>query len=500
MRLPALLPISLCLLSAIPASGAAHILILGDSLSKEYEISFPGVPLAGVAGLDAANPGARNWNEILASRRNAFFDQGIFKSSVLAPWPDLRLLGHEYNWAVPAADSRQIRDLLTGQNLNEITDDPDFSQFTALAPEWQQSAARITAQLQAAGGAAGVVIFIGGNDLNSGSPDPAASVNGNRISYGTIYAGDGTGVGDPQPLMNSILSNIQQIATFVRNGNPTIPLAICAVPHVGATPDVKGKFPTDTARTGRVTTALHALNTQLKTWTETTIGGVWVDTPQSAFETLISTPLTLGGIRFQTAADPLTSADSAAAHTRYLFAKDGFHATTVMQALLARDILDKMRAAYPAVYGTAVPLTTREILVDVCGLPAAAGFNEYLADQAVDAGKRGALDDPDGDGVPNIVEFALAGKSAGTPDAGTPATQLVLDTSGAQPVLSLQWTPRFADNIACTITCQASGDLVTWVDVPESGIVTAPSGTRTASAPLPEEGKAYLRLKITTTL
>lgn len=494
-----MLPFALCILATVPAPGAAHLLILGDSLSKEYEISFPGVPLAGVAGLDAANPGARNWNEILASRRNVFFDQGTFKSSVFAPWTDLRLLGHEYNWAVPGADSRQLRDLLTGQNLNEISDDPSFSQFIALASEWPQSSARITAQLQAAGGAAGAVIFIGGNDLNSGSPDPAASVNGNRITYGTIYAGDGTGVGDPQPLMNSILSNIQQIATFVRDGNPTIPLAICAVPHVGATPDVKSKFPTDTVRTGRVTTALHTLNAQLKTWTETTVGGVWVDTPQSTFETLITTPLTLGGIRFETAADPLTSADSPSAHTRYLFAKDGFHATTVPQALLARDILDKMRAAYPAVYGAAAPLTTREILVDVCGLPAMTGFNEYLADQGVDAGKRGPLDDPDADGVPNLVEFALAGKSAGTSDAGTPATQLFLDTSGAQPVLSLEWTPRFADNIACSITCQASGDLATWVDVPESVIVTSPSGTRTASAPLPEEGKAYLRLKITAT-
>lgn len=493
------LKVSLWLATALPpVVTAAPVLVIGDSLTKEYQISFPGVPIAGVPGIDADNPAARNWVEILAARRGAQFSLGEYRDSVFAAWRDLRLLGHEYNWAVPGATARQVRDLLLGQNPEEITNDSALAQLTNLAPEWQQTGAHITAQLQT-GTAAAVVILIGGNELRSGSPDPAAAVNGARITYATIYNGDGTGTGDPQPLMNSLKDSVQAIANFVRAGNATIPLAICAVPHIGATPDVMSRFPTDAVRTGRISNALETLNAELKTWTESTAKGVWVDSSYTLTRGLISAPLDIGGVTFRSESDALGPADSAAAHNRYLFAQDGFHPATALQALVARGVSAALKAAYPAVYGTMEPLGSREILTDVCGIPASTGFTEFLTSASVPAGSQGALDDPDQDGLPNILEFALAGLSPSTPDAQAAITfgiEPFLDV----PVATLTWQPRFIDNVACTITCQASEDLATWTDVPDSLVLTNNDGTRTARFPVDLRRKAFLRLKVTSSL
>ncbi|MES2707996.1 MAG: SGNH/GDSL hydrolase family protein [Verrucomicrobiota bacterium] len=489
-------PISLLLAVCLSsAAAAAPLLVIGDSLTKEYEISFPGVPLASVPGIDPDNPSARNWVEILNARPGGQFDPGEYRTSLAAPWKDLRLLGHEYNWAVPGAKARQIRDLLLMRNLDEITNDAGFKKFTDLAAEWQQSGTRITAQLQS--GAGGVVIWVGANDLRSGSTDPAAAVNGTPVTYGSIYNGDGTGAGNPQPLMDSIRASIQEIANYVRAGNATIPLAICAVPHIGSTPDVMSTFPTDATRTGRVTTALEALNAELKTWTESTAKGVWVPETYTITKDLIATPLNIGGITFKSEADPLGAGDSAAAHNHYLFAVDGFHPTTALQALVSKAVSSGLKTAFPAAYEAVQPLETREILT-VLGLSPATGFTEFLTAAGVPADSRGALDDPDHDGLPNITEYALAGFSPSAADT-TAMTSAVLDTTGPVPVVRATWTPRFADNAACAITCQASIDLSTWVDVREAEIVTGPTGQRSAQVPVAAGAKAFLRLKITAT-
>ena len=102
------LPLTLLLL-ALPAAAVEHLTVIGDSLTKEYEITFPGLPVVGVPGIDATNPGARNWAEILHARRNAHFDSGLFRNSLFNRWTDLRLLGHEYNWAIPGATARTLR-------------------------------------------------------------------------------------------------------------------------------------------------------------------------------------------------------------------------------------------------------------------------------------------------------------------------------------------------------------------------------------------------------
>ena len=68
-------------LVAVPAVTAGeNVLVIGDSLSKEYEAEFKGLYPDHPDAWDA-----RNWNEILDARRNAQFDLGSW--GVFADFP-----------------------------------------------------------------------------------------------------------------------------------------------------------------------------------------------------------------------------------------------------------------------------------------------------------------------------------------------------------------------------------------------------------------------------
>lgn len=482
--------LSLLLAMLCPAT-AGPITVIGDSLTKEYEVTFPGLPSVGLDGLDPDHPAARNWIEILHAARNAHFDTGRFRNfPILDMWPDIRLLGHEYNWAVPGATARHIRDLLTNSDLEEITGDEDIALLLSFAPEWNQSVTRLTAQLQTQ--SAGAVIFCGGNDLRFGNSDPAATSGGTPVSYETIYAGDGTGAGDPQPLMDSIRASIQAAVTFVRTANPGLPVAVCAVPHVGAAPDVNAKWPFDPVRTGRITAALDALNAGLKEWVESN-GAVWVSTPYDLTKDLLGrTTWSLGGQTFQVAADPLGADATPGEHNVYLFAQDGFHPTTLLQALMAQAIHAALRGAYPAVYGDSPEFTLADVFA-AAGLPEPADddlFAAFLAAAGVPEGARGPLDDPDGDGIPNVLEFALDGFHPASPDAGH-----LPEAVPAQGAMVLTWRPRDGAD-AYPAVCEVSADLQSWAPVPESQMADAPDGTRSATIPVAPGEPAFLRLRV----
>lgn len=72
------------------------------------------------------------------------------------------------------------------------------------------------------------------------------------------------------------------------------------------------------------------------------------------------------------------------------------------------------------------------------------------------AGRRGPLDDPDGDGLPNVLEYALA-RDPATADAA-PATRLARDAEGT-PWFVFDRDSRLADLV---LEIQRSDDLVAW--------------------------------------
>lgn len=106
---------------------------------------------------------------------------------------------------------------------------------------------------------------------------------------------------------------------------------------------------------------------------------------------------------------------------------------------------------WPVLYGTSLPFTDREGVKDVLGLPVRKGFDDYMVASGVPSGQRGTTDDPDGDGVKNIVEFTLAGQHPmqRTADAG-------LQPQAVGGNATLTWMPRFDSNIYAAISCEQS--------------------------------------------
>lgn len=412
---------------------AEQCVVLGDSLTKEYEVEFP--------LLFPSNPAswtARNWAEILHQRRNAWFDQGRFQTYSFP-----RLLGHRYNWAFPGATSTEIKEQLDGT--------------WSVLWRWE-----LDGQLQDE--AERVVIFAGGNDVDS--------------YYGQIYNGSSA-----SPYINATRNNLQWIVNYVREQKSSMPIVLVSVPHLGCAPDVQRQYPTDPVKTARVTAALDSLNAQLATFAQSKgigfVPGVYTFT-----KAMIHEPFRIGGIEFYKEADP----DSRA---RYVFSGDGFHPATSAHGKIAQMVIEAFRSRYPAKQIT--PLTDREIVSNILGLDPDIPFKEWIATQGLPQGKSGPNDDPDGDGLTNAVEFSLEGSSASVASSGLLLPQV--DSSNPSPAFT--WTYRLRPEAAewASTTVRHSRDLVNWTDVDASVTTENPDGSQTLRFPL--QGRRFLQLKVT---
>lgn len=335
----------LCLLLLMSFSlRAEQCLVIGDSLTKEYQAEFP--------VLFPNNPAswqARNWIEILHQHRTGWFDIGTWSY-----YPDPRLTGHRFNWAFPGATTTDIRSKLS--NISS------FLWTKTLKDQLRTDVQR-------------VVIFAGGNDADSYYAD---------LYNGTVDAS----------VTNTTLGNLQWILNYVRTANATVPIVLVSVPHVGCSPKIQQGYPTDPVKTARVTAAMDALNASLAAYAQSQNIG-FVPGVYDFTKALITQPLRIKGIEFYSVAD----ADS---RTRYTFSGDGFHPNTCAHTKIAQMVVDAFNAKYPATAIT--PLSDDYLISTILGLDPNIPFNEWLASQ----GGSGTLnDDSDHDGIPNVIEFAL---------------------------------------------------------------------------------------------
>jgi hypothetical protein len=246
-----------------------------------------------------------------------------------------------------------------------------------------------------------------------------------------------------------------------------MPIVLVSVPHVGCTPKVQQGYPTDPVKTARVTAAMDSLNTSLAAWAQTQgigfVPGVYAMT-----KALITDPFRLNGIEFYRVAD-------ADARPRYVFSGDGFHPSTCAHAKIAQLVVQAFNTAYPAT--TITPLDDDYLTTTVLGLDPNLPFNEWMTAQ----GFSGSFtSDSNGNGVPNLIEFAL----------DQPAMPQPVMQNGA---LSLTYRPRTVFTEWGTLKVQSSTNLLDWIDVPENQIITNPDGTRTVSTAV--AAKAFLRFQ-----
>ena len=295
-------------IQAAAVTRAEQCLVLGDSLTKEYEVTFPVLYPRHPAAWEA-----RNWIEILDQRRARWFDTGSFNA-----YADPRLIGHRHNWAFPGATVSRIR-----------------SELAKTSNRWWTEELRRQIRSEAER----VVIFAGGNDVDS--------------YYGFLYNGR-----PATPYTNATRDHLRWLVDYVRAVRPSVPIVLVSVPHVGCAPDVQGAHPFHPVKTGRVTRALDSLNQQLADFARLRrIGfasGVYEMTKQ-----MLTQPLKIGGRTFQTRAD-------AEARGSFAFSGDGFHPNTCAQAKIGQIILEAFRERYPQ--GNIPSLTDDEILRNVLGL------------------------------------------------------------------------------------------------------------------------------------
>lgn len=420
--------LSLTLLLGLPLQAAQQCLVIGDSLTKEYEVEFPLLFPQNPASWDS-----RNWAEILHERRNTWFDLGDFDG-----YADSRATGHEYNWAIPGATTGELKNLFR-----------NFGAFLEISSQIRSGAER-------------VVIFAGGNDVDS--------------YYRKIYNGE-SATAD----LRSTRDNLQWLVEYVQELKPSLPIVLVSVPHLGCAPDIQAQCPTDPVKTGRVTAALDDLNAQLATFAQSK-GIAFVPGVYQLTKDMITQPFVIGGIEFYRQADP----DS---RPRYAFSGDGFHPAVSPQAKIAQLVIEAFVNHYPTTQITA--LSDQEILNQILGLDDAP-YRNWIATQNVPQDQTGFEDDPDGDGLTNIEEFVLDGASAGQPDVSLLIPQVNRSLNPDQVEWLIRIRPEAAD--WADVQMQKSNNLLTWQRVPANQITTLQDGTQRLRLAL--NPRSFLRLEV----
>ena len=428
---------------------AANVVTIGDSLTAEYD-TIPDVPNFINLPTDYAKvtvPGwvSMSWVEVMHRMRPQYFNFGGYK--VLPKmWSVPQMSGFEYNWGIPGVTSGQYREFV-------------------MATPWSKPAffaARLPLEEQLANTANRVVIWLGGNDF--------------RATYGTIYDG-----GSSTALISGIKSNLSRIINFVRQRNPKAQIVIVNVPDLGATPAKKAAHP-DPLKRANVTAATQAANQLIASLAAKQ--GIPVANAYGQTANLIK------GVHYYFGAVEIVNDMEADNNPRYAFTRDGLHPNTASQIRNARAII----SAFNAGYNAGIPQITDAEALALLRINRNQPYYDWLAEN--DITNKSFIDDAEGDGIPQFVEYAL-GLNPTAPDADQLPVTLGGPVAGYSGNMSVQCTPDPTRRRMARVRVQYSTDLVTWHGVPATNVITKAAGAFTAVVP-PTSKKAYVRLKVST--
>jgi lysophospholipase L1-like esterase len=281
---------TLILLNSIHAKPFC-LLTIGDSLSAEYAYQTR----YSAPDSEPGKANAKNWAEILTEHRSDLFSMGNFNEF----YDDLRYAGYELNFSVPGSKARDWDKVLNGPFSEDDPSDPLFYLKKQTQTELSKNLPKADA----------ILIFLGANDLN------------------LIHT-------DKQNEM--IRQNIINIHTYIRAKVPTnTPIIIATVPDTGMTPRKKISDPTK-ATTARRRVA--TLNSDIITLNQ--LPYTYIARIDTVIQRALESPLLLCGKALQYLPDRQNSA-------LHIFCKDGFHANTVSQAMIANEILKVINSFAP---------------------------------------------------------------------------------------------------------------------------------------------------------
>lgn len=471
-------------LQSHPLSAADQIVVLGDSLSYAYEAEF-GFEIEVQTNLgssetfgDGFGSEVRNWIEILSDPafRGDRFDMGArdditLQTFIIPERFEELYFRQEGNWSVPGYRIDQLRRFVFGEATitGILGENPEFADLEVVLEnsDFEESdfaVEDLVTQVQTT--AERVVLFIGGNDINA--------------VYGTIYDGGSAG-----SFAEDFIDDATLIIDWIQGHNPDIQIVLVNVPHVGITPDVQSRFPTDAVKTARVTAVLQGLNAQLASLSiERGIG--YADVFSSTLRLLDPAPLCIHGISFENSGSTSGDTDFVWLNGELSF---NFHPNTSAQALIANTIVE----AFNARYGTGIaPLDATELLSGLLGKSSQEidmPFAEWIACHGLPGVLEG--DDTDLDGMPAGLEFAL-GLDPTVGDSEHVTVNHI--DNGGSPALEIAYPVRLPGSARVTLTPASTPTL----DIPFTafGSPPVPGSDGLARAILPITGDmGFLRIE-----
>ena len=367
-----------------------------------------------------------SWVEVLARMRGSFFGLGRSRTD-LPGWLDLRLSGYEYNFAIPGFLASQYEDIVNSSFFSN----PQYLPF--------QSALRETLKNDADW----VVIWLGANEF--------------RAKYGALAEGE-----TPDPLIDHLISDLRQIIEFVQKQKAGLKIVLANLPDLNAAPVKRASQP-DPAKRARVTAATQKANAAVAALAASQ--GVALADVFAQTERLVT-----GVTSFFGAVDIIneTHPDN---HPRFHFTRDGLHPNTASQIELARVMIDTFNAAF----GAGVPNITDAEALKFLGLRSDQPFLDWI--ETFKVSEKRMQDDPDHDGLPNLVELAF-GLDPSVRNAG-PVTARV---EGGR--LHIRFIPETKFGRLVRIAPQRSQDLRLWNEVADSDIASGPDGSKSVSFPM----------------
>jgi hypothetical protein len=428
-------------LSTDLGAAALRTAVIGDSLSAEYD-ALPGIPgvedPTAYAAITVPGWDSRCWVEVLGALRSSSLDFGP-QQTILPGWNDLRFTGYKYNFAIPGFTAAQYNDIVT----SSILSNPQYLTY------------RLTISDLLGREADACVVWIGANEF--------------RANYGGLCAGK-----DPSTLIQDLRKDMGSVLDFVRRQSASLRIVVVNLPDLGACPSKQAECPDPATRelaTQATLLANRAIN-ELAAARDLPVVDVFAETRRI----IEGQKNWFGAVEIY----PTSNPDN---NPRYAFTREGLHPNTALQTRIARLIVATLNQAYNA----AIPQITDGDALALLGINPQQPYLDWAASNHL--ALSGPGDDPDGDGLPNLLEFVF--DSAPGVRSPSPISLSVGPLGVEAGYKPLPDRLRFA-----SVTPQWAADLNSWSDIPTDGLVTAADGRVTIRFEATQL-RGFLRLRVT---